>query len=1350
MTTNDGLRPVLYHRFHFLVPLLNSRVARKAWRVLVWGFWLVYFGFILVVLALRYSILPNIEHYRGDIEQLASRGLGQSVSIGRIEASWDGINPDLTLLDVRIADAEGRPALAFSRIEAVLSWWSVPTAQLNLRLLRIDEPTLNLRRDAEGRYFVAGIPLAMENSDGAVSDWVLAQRRIRIRGATVVWEDDLRKAPMLVLEDLDFALDNDGRSHRFGLTALPPKELATRIDVRGDFRGTDIEHLAAWSGEAYAEIGYADLAVWRQWIDYPVALPRGRGALRTWLGVADGRVREITSDLLLQDVRLQLAKNLPVLELDHLSGRIGARFTAAGFVASGRHLELATRAPVQVTAQANESPAAQASIRIEPMDFQVDWRPLADGRSVDGSASASRLDIGALARLAEYLPLDARSRQLLAGYEPRGQVNGLSAKWRGDAERLQMYSFKAGFADMALKAQGAFPGFSGLAGSFEASEKGGTAIVHSKKPTLDLPGVFPVSLIALDELDARTKWQINEGELDVELSSLDFAGPEAAGSAQGRYRTNGTGPGNIDLTAALTRADARAVWRYMPHAVGEGARLWLRDSLLAGHSSEAKLVLKGDLADFPFLDKSKGEFLVTVKARDVVLDYGEGWPRIEKINGNLRFEGNGMVVDAQQGSMLGAKLSKTRAEIPDFDAPISTLKITGQADGPTAEFLKFIDQSPVAERIDRFTEDMRASGAGHLDLNLMIPLDEEKLGESRIDGAYRFVNNDINVDAALPPIRQVNGSVKFSGADLQIPEINGSLFGGPLKIKGGLQKDGRVLITADGSIDMAQLRQQNDSPLLAQVSGSTPYRGEVRINKRNADLVIESSLLGLASTFPAPFDKAAAETLPLRFEKTLLTGAASPADARGGEAPVRDRITLGLGDKLAMQLIRRKQTAGFVPERGAVAVGRPLQLPERGITFAMTAAHVDLDQWRRLLSSKTASAGPAEEPAAPSGLAFDELILTTPDLVLFGRHLNDVDLAASAGQPSGSGAWKARLSSRQASGDLTWDGASGGKLSAHFQKMRIEPSNEPVSAAVSEPTEKLPALDIVADDFALGERRFGRLELHARNEGNLWHLSRIETKNPAGTFSGSGQWQVSGERSRTQLDFKVDSGDVGSLLDRLGYPGTVRAGTAQLAGKVAWNGAPTDLDFASLNGDLDLQAAKGQFVKLNPGATGKLLGLISLQGLPRRISLDFRDVFSEGLAFDSLTSKVAIQNGLMRTERLQIDGPSARVVMRGEVDLKHETQRLNVNVQPELGGTAALGVAIVNPIAGVATWVAHKVLQNPLNQMFGFDYLVTGTWDDPKVEKISKFDASASEPRLPTIPPTIPSSQGTANEPAAK
>ena len=92
------------------------------------------------------------------------------------------------------------------------------------------------------------------------------------------------------------------------------------------------------------------------------------------------------------------------------------------------------------------------------------------------------------------------------------------------------------------------------------------------------------------------------------------------------------------------------------------------------------------------------------------------------------------------------------------------------------------------------------------------------------------------------------------------------------------------------------------------------------------------------------------------------------------------------------------------------------------------------------------------------------------------------------------------------------------------------------------------------------------------------------------------------------------------------------------------------------------------------------------------------------------------------------------MLIRGDVDLKNETQRLNVNVQPELGGTAALGVALINPIAGAATWLAHKALQNPLNHMFGFEYRVTGSWDDPKVEKVSGSEpAPVSAPRLPTI-----------------
>lgn len=1323
---SSELRPALYHRLHRLLPVVAHPLAHRAWRVALWSAVLLYFAFVALVLALRYAVLPDIERYRPDIERLASRGLGQAVTIGRIEASWDGLHPDLALLDVRVADAEGRPALAFSRVQTVLSWWSLPALQLRLRLLAIEEPTLHLRRDARGDFFIAGIPLDTAGSDSGVSDWVLAQQRIRIRSATLVWEDDRRGAPPLVLEDVGFALDNDGRNHRFGLSALPPPALAARLDIRGDFRGRDLETLESWKGRLYAAIDYADLAVWRQWVDYPLALPHGRGALRGWLEFAEGGLRGMTADLALEDVRLRLSPRLPALELDYMRGRLAARLSGQGWQVSGQRVELATRplsAPMDDTGPAGE---ATAAIRVDPTDFEVDWQPepatagaAAGSGRVRGSASASRLDLGALSALAAHLPFDANTRRLLAEFAPRGAVSALRASWFGDAEALQSYTLKARFDDLALRAQGRFPGFSGFSGTLEASEAGGSATLRSDKATLDLPGVFPEpGPIVLDSLDALARWKQADGVLDVELARLDFAGPDAAGAAHGSYRLSGEGPGSIDLVATLKRATGTAVWRYMPHTVNRNARYWLRDALTAGTASDAKLVLKGDLAHFPFVGGQHGQFLVTARARGVTLDYAPGWPRITGIDGDLRFEGPGMLVEAQRGSILGVQLSQTRAEIPDFDAAIPVLAVRGRAEGATEGFLRFVEQSPVAERIDRFTEGMQAAGNGRLDLALSIPLELAKIDQSTVQGTYRFLSNDILIEPDLPPFRQVNGTLEFTASELRIPEIAATLFGGPLRIKGVSQPGGKVLITANGSLGVDALRRQFDLPLLDHLSGSVGYRGEVRVVRRSADLSIESSLVGLSSSLPAPFNKSALAALPLRLERTLLPGAAA-----------RDELRFTLAEVLQGRLIRRQGPQGFAVERGSLAVGLPLQLPEQGVAVAVAAPAIDLDFWRRALRPP-ANGGTATAAPAP---ALESVRIRTDALRAFGRQLHDVDLSAH----ERSGSWQAQLTSREAAGTLRWDAAGKGKLAARLQHLRIDADESSGGEGGADETEELPALDIVAEDFALGERRLGRLELQARNEARTWRLERFALANPHGTLSGSGEWRVAGGK-RTQLDFRIDSSDVGKLLERFGHPGAVRGASAHAEGRVGWNASPVDLDYATLSGEVTLNVGKGQFVKLDPGA-GKLLGLISLQSLPRRITLDFRDVFSEGFAFDSIAGTLSLQNGVMRTDRLLIDGPAARVVMRGETDLRRETQNLTVNVQPEVGGTAALGVALANPMVGVAALLAHKILQNPLNQMFGFDYLVTGTWDDPRVEKLNR-GTSPANPRLPdAAPANLPS-----------
>ena len=175
------VRVALYHRLHWLWPLLTGRSIR----ILGWGLFAAWLAFAILVLALRYAVLPKIGEYQGAIEQAASKAVGQPVRIGRIEARWQGLNPDLVLDDVVIADQQGAPVFTLARVEGVLSWQTLWRLRPTLSLLAFDGPVLHVRRDTNGKITVAGVDAEGE-SDPAFAEWVLEQKRIRIRDATIV------------------------------------------------------------------------------------------------------------------------------------------------------------------------------------------------------------------------------------------------------------------------------------------------------------------------------------------------------------------------------------------------------------------------------------------------------------------------------------------------------------------------------------------------------------------------------------------------------------------------------------------------------------------------------------------------------------------------------------------------------------------------------------------------------------------------------------------------------------------------------------------------------------------------------------------------------------------------------------------------------------------------------------------------------------------------------------------------------------------------------------------------------------------------------------------------------------
>ena len=1273
-----------------------------------------------LIIVLRHAVLPNIDAYRPRLEQLLSESLALPVRIGAVNAYWVGLHPALSLRELEIRDREGRPALQLQQVEAELAWESLPLMSLRLRNLEIVAPDLVLRRDGAGRLFVAGLEIDTTPADeDGLGDWLLEQHRVVIRDARLRWEDDLRQAPPLQLDDVDLQMENRFGRHRIGLGATPPANLASRIDVRGDFRGRDIDALQTWKGQAYLDITRVDLAAWRAWVDYPFGLRQGRGGLRLWLDFARRELTGATADIALADVALTLREDLAELQLAAAGGRLTMERGATGTLLKARGLEITD----------------PAGARFAPGDVDLQWQDTAaDARRV--SLAADSLDLGAVARLASHLPLPADLQARLTRLRPSGVLEGLTLSGQSANNVVQSWSIKSRFRQLGLQADGTVPGATGISGRVQGDQQGGTIDIAATQASVDLPAIFPEPRIALDRLQGQVAWRPRAEGMEFSFQQLAFENADAAGDVSGRWHpsnANPKGPGVLDLSGRLVRGRGESAWRYLPFVVGKDAREWIRYAVRSGSASDVSFQIAGDLWHFPFAIGSDGRaegggrFKVHGRFRDAQLRYAEQWPEITGIEGELLFENARMLISASRGRLSGAELSQTQAEIRDLLAPAELLDVRGIARGDTADFLRFIDASPVGERIDRFTEDMRAEGSGELDLRLMLPL--RRMEQSRVQGSYRFDSNRLTVDPDLPPLGDVQGQLRFTERALESRGLRATLAGGPMQIDIRTAGDGNVQVNAGGELSMAGLRRQWGSPLFDHLAGSTRWSGTVRVRKKVAEVSISSNLTGISSSLPPPFNKAATDALAFRFERRPQAPAKVDAGRTALPAVAADQVSLSL-DKGVRAVIQRRHegnTSRIVAGTVALGSATPPAMPERGLRVTGQLPEVDLDFWRRIFSGQDA---PETGHSALATLPATEFDLRADALKLFDKRFPAVRLS---GQQQGS-TIRADFRSTALNGNLQWDRAGKGRLRARLNRIEIPESlaaasPEQLHEEVGRLVDSLPAVDIGIDHLLYKGRELGAVTMTGENADGYWN-ARLALDGDETQLKGTLKWRPDPARSETRVDIDLDSRSIEKLLGRAGYGDAIRRGTAKLAGQLHWRGSPLAIDYPSLAGTLSVDAADGQFTKLEPGV-GRLLGVLSLQSLPRRITLDFRDIFSEGFAFDRIRGRFEVAQGIMQTTGFQIQGPSAKVLMNGSIDLGRETQNLHVRVQPAVGETLAVGAMIAaNPVAGAVAWAAQKILRDPLDQVFAFEYQITGQWQDPKVDKVGQ-----------TTPPAAPASE---------
>jgi uncharacterized protein (TIGR02099 family) len=1255
-------------------------------RVLEFLAWAAFFLFAALFLLLRFWLLPQAERYQGQVVAALTRAVGLPVTIGALRADWDGLHPRLEVTDLRIYDRNGREALALPSVEPVVGWATLLAGDLRLYSLTIDGPRLTVRRGADGVLSVAGIALAAgagTGGEGRLTQWILGQREIIIRNAEIDWVDEQRGAPPLTLRSLQFRLRNRGEVHQIGLSARPPPELGAGVELRASLVGRNLAMPSAWDGRVYAELGYTDLAGWRAWFDYPVAVRSGQGALRMWATFGAGKLVDATADLALSGVAVRLADDLPELRLASVAGRVQGRGTAHGYEFGTRRLALI---PV-------EGPAMHGTT------FRASWEATEPPR---GTLSADLIELAPLAQLAKYLPFPADLRALLADLEPQGRISDVAFDWRGKLPDDARFRGRARLDGITMRAWRAIPGFANLSGRIDASESKGVLALAARDAEIALPRVFPEPRIHLAQLSGEVSWERRaRAGVDVRIAALQFANADLAGGASGTYSYTGEGPGAIDLIAQLQRADAGSLPKYLPRPeiMGQKSRDWLEGAIRAGQSADVRLRLVGDLRQFPFTDPQLGQFQVVAQVRNGVLAYREGWPPIEGIDGELRFERADVEMFARHANVFGATLSDTHAAM-SLHAP-SVLKISGYAEGPSADFLEFVRRSPLRQTLGEFSAGLGAAGRGQLRLELQLPLADPT--NTTVSGQFAFARNSLTIGEGLPQIERASGTLAFTESSIQVRNASGRFLGGPLRVIGGTQSGGGVVLAASGTFTVDGLGALIAEPWRHNLQGAADYAGSVRMARGAAPQVaLESNLVGISSTLPEPLAKDADKIQLLRV--AILQG-------EGGD---RGRLSVTLGPMLRAEVLRQREGEEVIA-RTAIAFHPPpgarLRLPERPTRTLLYGSlqHVDLDQWRALLAE-----------SADGGVGATAVDMSIGTLDAFGKRMQDISVKAQLGEDE----WTANLNSNDIAGDVTYLTKGEAKLQARMARFDVPPDVPGLAPARA--ARELPAVDLIADDFGFRGKRFGRVEIVARREQSDWRVDQLSMQNPEGSVKGSGLWRTA-PAPRTTFEFDLQSSDIGRFLDRIGYPNLVRGGKASAKAALAWDGEPAVIDYASLSGNLQLHAEDGRFLEIDPGI-GKLISLMSLQMLPRRITLDFRDVFSKGFQWDRIDATAQIAQGTLETKDFRMTGGAADVRMQGKVDLARETQDLHVRVVPALDSTASTAAAmLLNPAIGLGTLLAQKLLQNPLGQIFAFEYGITGGWIDPKVEKLAAVPVQSNK-----------------------
>ncbi len=1257
---------------------------------------------IIILAALLVSVTrlltPVLAEHRPEFEAWASQVLKRPVSIGDIHIDWQVYEPQLVFNQVLIRDPKTKkPVFDIPQIKVRISLWrSVSHHTLMLEQLQIVGVHVSVRQLSNGQMQIDGLKgyeFADHVSGGVlganeVITWIFSQPGLLLTNIEIDYQG-INKIKRSVSLDKLILANNKLSHHLIGIGRLN-QEVPTNVVINLHCKG-DITHLDQISAELYLYLQGISLPQWLANLSWHgLQIKQGLGSAKIWATWNHHTWQTIQTNLQFYDLTIYSDTTHQSTHISRLNGHFGWKRDLDHQVIAGDnilidfpdHLWPSTSFTVQYQITAANEPIVQR--------IHLGYIDLAQSYSILQAMGWS----------------PAVYQTVMANSQLSGEIRDVNLTIRDNTMDFSHLSVSGIFNNIAIHDWDKWPAISHLSGAMIWDGQSGRMTLDSQAMSITLNRVFSKPLF-FDQLSAdigfsednHQGWQLTANQVSINNHDIQLQANMTLNLPQNKSPT-------VDLTSQFKVMDASHVSDYLPvQLFAADLTKWLQNAFLRGELDQGSAILRGTLKDFPF-DTHAGVFSVSGNVKHLDLNYAKSWPMIHDIEGKLLFTGRAMNIDVTSANLLDIPLKAVHAEIPYIgDAKPQRLSVVGSIYDDLSKGMQFIEKSPLQKIVGRHFSELQLRGPMQLDLTLSIPLktpsDATVLGEADIT----------NAELSLPEwefaLEKLKGKFQFTNKTISSTRLSGQLFNAPivltLSTKPTPDHSHQVIADLRGNLNMQTLAAWLKLPITDWALGTTAYQASLQLSGEESEptlITIFSNLEGVSLTLPDGFSKTSTELSPLTLTLNMLA-----------HRPLQLKFDYSKLLSGVISLEKKQKTLHFIGGELRIGGGPVNWSMQPGFLITGRLNHVNWSELQNMLHHTIKTITPSEATAF-SSFHFDLLRgvdINIHTLEVVGMVFKDIRVQLTQSL----GAIMIGLTNADLSGKLTWPLHAGEKIQARFDRLNLaikQTGSETIDLS------KLPGFTFIGDHVSYQNHVLGQVILDVNPVSNGMVIKQLRIESNLLKLNATGLWQ----HAITHLRGELTMPNVSELLISWGFDAknlVESSGTMEF--DVTWPGTFFKPMLQAMSGDISLALTKGRIIDLGNSVDakmgiGRLLNLFSLQSIPRRLSLDFSDLFQKGYSFDEMKGDFTLDHGDAYTEDAYFDGPIARVDIEGHIGLAAKNYNMKLSVTPYV--TASLPVVAtfaVNPLVGAATWMVDKIVSHQVSKISTYQYTITGPWDRP-------------------------------------